>query len=652
MSKKNKQQPKTETRNADGLSFRESAIEICTREEGSDPIIRASVSSETPVLTCVRMGDQVIQAYEILDHKKTSIDRRRMRDGLVIQDNHYGDQIGLIRAPEIKDGKLGGDIEFCTGERAQEIAADAAKGLRRNLSVGYMTDPSAYVQEGMKDGVPVVRSLSWCPYESSFVNIPADTDVGVGRSLQYAESDKTQNDNASEEEQKKRSYKMSEEKKTLTGDEVVEVYRLARAFQMEPGQADDHIRAGGSVEDFRVMALKKAEADNKARAEMDAKGKKDPADNKRKELNMVAPDLQKEIDKRFSVLNVMRHLDAARKGERSGVDIGFEVEVSQEVEKLTGRKAQGIYIPHTAPVYAGKRGDPFLKTSNGSAFVATNLLVGQFIDALRSRMVLDAAGVTILSGLTGDVAIPKGGTITGGWVDGENGAGTEGKPTVTQVTGTPKTASGWTDISRRLMIQSSVDVEAFVQGELMNTVARLIEVAAFAGTNANGQPKGLASASGLNAPTIATANAITRAEALAFIENIMTDNAEFPNQSWIMRPTGWANLANRLPVVGIDNTGAEGGTVVAGGPVPGYLLDAERKTMLGFPYHVTTNVPNHSLWFGAWSQLVIGLWSGLDLTIDPYSNSTTGAVRVVALQDADIMVRHAQAFSYNAALTA
>jgi HK97 family phage major capsid protein len=86
--------------------------------------------------------------------------------------------------------------------------------------------------------------------------------------------------------------------------------------------------------------------------------------------------------------------------------------------------------------------------------------------------------------------------------------------------------------------------------------------------------------------------------------------------------------------------------------VPGYILNTETKSMLGFPYHVTTNVPEHSLWFGAWSQLVIGMWSGVDLTVDPYSNSTSGAVRLVALQDADIMVRNGQAFSYNAALTA
>lgn len=636
-------QPQTSKAERDipGLMFREAVVEV-VRSAGTDggaaPSVRISVSSETPVFTRVCMKDQEILAFEILDHAETSIDRSRCADGLVIQDCHYGDQIGLIRAPMVSDRKLGGVVEFCAGERACNIAEDAAKGLRRNVSVGYRCDPSKYVVEGSKDGYPLVRSLSWCPHEASFVTVPADVSVGVGRSLETLEPAKAG----------ERISIMEKEKVTVQPEQVVEIYRLARAFGMEQGNADDHIRAGGSVEEFRALTLKKAEEDNAKRAQEAAK-KEQPA-AKRDPLNAVTPDLQREIDKRFSVMNVLRHLEASRKGERSGVDVGFETEVSKEVERVSGRKAQGIYIPHSAPVYTGKRADPFLKGANGSNFVSTNLLVGQFIDALRSRMVLDAAGVTTLSGLVGDVAIPKGGTVTGNWIDGENGAGTEGKPTVTQITGTPKTASGWTDISRRLMLQSSIDCEAFVQGELMNTIARLIEVAAFAGTNANGQPKGLKGWANVNNPTV-TANTPTRAQMLAFISDILTDNAEFPNQSWIMRANGMALLADTANGSQIIKNIA-GNENVGGGPIAGYLLDMERKQMLGFSYRVSTNVPAHNIFFGAWQQMVIGLWSGVDLTVDPYSNSTSGAVRVVALQDADIMVRHGEAFAYSATLTA
>jgi HK97 family phage major capsid protein len=628
----------------DGMQFREAAFEVREADGDKPASVRMTVSSETPVLSYIEFNGEYMRAYEILDHSENSIDMSRCRDGLVILDQHYGDQVGLM-AVGLDGRKMGGEVEFCSGARAQEIMQDAVRKLRRNTSVGYRVDANSYRLEGDKDGIPVVRAMSWMPYEASFVPVPADASVGVGRAVSEA-------NNTPVKPAETRSNKMSDKvERKLGGDDVVEIYRLARAFNMEPGAADEHVKSDKPVEEFRSLALKKAEADK-----IESERKLAESQNKKPDRPVVrsvedpASEIlttreQETVAKRFSIVNVFRHLDAIRTGARSPVDIGFEREVSDEMAKRSGKPAQGFYIPHSASI--AMRADPFLKGSNGSAFVATNLLTGQFIDALRSKMVLAQMGVTTLSGLIGDIAIPKGGTITGGWVDGETGTGTEGKPTVQQVTGTPKTASGWCDISRRLMLQSSIDAEGFVQNELINTLARLIEVAALAGTNANGQPKGLISQTGVNTPAL-TVNAPTRAQLLAMVENIMSDNADFDGMSWLMRPTGWALLANIADGILLNQAGSENVATFGSGSI----LKPETKSMLGFPYHVSMNCPNHALFFGAWSQLIIGLWSGVDLTVDPYTNSTTGAVRLVALQDADVMCRHGQAFSYEDALTA
>jgi len=615
----------------DGMNIRAASVELI-RAEGDKPAsVRMSVSSETPVLTYVEFNERWQQVYEVLDHSDGSVDMTRCKDGLVILDRHFGDQVGLMPV-SIKDRKLGGNVEFCTGARAQEIAADAGKGLRRNVSVGYRVNTASYRIEGDKDGIPVVRAMSWMPYEASFEPVPADINVGYGRS----------ENNTAENAATKGSRTMKEEVK-LDAEAVVEIYRLARAFDMTPGEADEHIKSGKSVEDFRAMALKKAEADKveMSRKLTEAQTRKPEPPAKVNPAVVLDSKERADVAKRFSVFKVLRSLAGIGKE-----DIAYEREVSDEIAKRSGRSAQGIIIPHCAPI--GMRGDPFLKGGNGSNFVSTDLLVGQFIDALRSKMVLAQAGATTLSGLVGDVAIPKGGAITGGWVDGENGAGTEGKPTVTQVTGTPKTASGWTDISRRLLLQSGIDVEMFVQNELIQTLARLIEVAALHGTNANGQPKGLVSQAGVNNPTV-TADAPTRAQMISFLTDIMSDNADMNGQSWIMRANGMGLLANTVNgTVTIRNEADEEN--VGGGPLPGFLLDLATKTMLGYPVHVTQNVTDKHIFFGAWNQLVLGLWSGVDLTIDPYTNSTSGAVRIVALQDCDVMCRHGQAFAYNATL--
>jgi hypothetical protein len=52
-----------------------------------------------------------------------------------------------------------------------------------------------------------------------------------------------------------------------------------------------------------------------------------------------------------------------------------------------------------------------------------------------------------------------------------------------------------------------------------------------------------------------------------------------------------------------------------------------------------------AIFFGNWADLLIGMWGGLDLLVDPYTASTTGTVRVTALQDIDIAVRHPESFA-------
>jgi HK97 family phage major capsid protein len=49
--------------------------------------------------------------------------------------------------------------------------------------------------------------------------------------------------------------------------------------------------------------------------------------------------------------------------------------------------------------------------------------------------------------------------------------------------------------------------------------------------------------------------------------------------------------------------------------------------------------------FGNFSDLIIGMWGGLDLTVDPYTFSTSGTIRIVAMQDVDIAVRNAASFA-------
>ena len=138
----------------DGRVFREAEIVAETRDAGdgkTETIVRATVSSETPYPRT--MWDEEnkawVRGHEVLGHAKGEIDESRMKDGLVVQDTHWGDQIGIIRKPELKDGKLGGVIEFGCGERAQEIARDAAGILTEPLKIE--SNPGKETEDGKEE---------------------------------------------------------------------------------------------------------------------------------------------------------------------------------------------------------------------------------------------------------------------------------------------------------------------------------------------------------------------------------------------------------------------------------------------------------------------------------------------------------------------
>ena len=49
--------------------------------------------------------------------------------------------------------------------------------------------------------------------------------------------------------------------------------------------------------------------------------------------------------------------------------------------------------------------------------------------------------------------------------------------------------------------------------------------------------------------------------------------------------------------------------------------------------------------FGNWADLVMGLWGGLDILVDPYTGASSGKIRTVAFQSVDFAVRHAESFA-------
>ncbi len=336
--------------------------------------------------------------------------------------------------------------------------------------------------------------------------------------------------------------------------------------------------------------------------------------------------------RRYSLLRAIR---AAASNDWS--QAGLELEASRVVAQRVGRPPQGFYVPYD---WAEARDLVKGTSSAGGYLVSTDLLAQSFVDLLRNRMVVRAAGATVLSGLVGDVAIPKQtGGATAYWV-AEGGAPTESQQTVAQVAMTPKTVGAYTDISRKLLLQASIDVEAFVRRDLATVVALALDYAALHGTGTSNQPAGIAATSGIGlVDGGANGAAPTWAHVVQLETEVAVDNADIGSLAYITNAKVRGKLKQTEKASG---TGlwvwTEGNTPVNG--YPAYVTNQVRSDLTD-----GTGTNLSAIFFGNWADLILGMWGVLDVLVDPYTGGTSGTVRVVVLQDVDIAVRHAESFS-------
>ena len=273
--------------------------------------------------------------------------------------------------------------------------------------------------------------------------------------------------------------------------------------------------------------------------------------------------------------------------------------------------------------------DLTVSTASAAGYlVNTDLLSGSFIELLRANMVLDAAGVVTLGNLQGNVAIPRQtGAASAYWITTEGGSPTESQQSVGQINLSPKTVGAYTDITRQFMLQSSIDAEAFVRADFAKIMGLKIDLAGLQGAGSAGEPQGVANTSGIKTQTISSSGAPTYAEVVSMEGKIDAANALVSTMAYIAHPTMKATMKTTQKVSG-----------------QAFFVWEPGDQVNGYQALTTTQITATELYFGNWADLVMAMWGGLDITVDPYSNSTAGTVRVTALQSVDFGVRHVESF--------
>lgn len=333
--------------------------------------------------------------------------------------------------------------------------------------------------------------------------------------------------------------------------------------------------------------------------------------------------------KRYSLLRAINAL-ANPTDVRAQKAAAFEFECSRAAAAQYGTTAQGLMIPVDV-LRNWDLAKRTLNSSDDSSLFTDDFRGGDFIDVLRNASSVMQAGARMLSGLSGDVKIPKKLTAAAAsWISTEGGDTSSSEMTVGSVSMVPRTLGAFTDATRQLLIQSSLDVEALMRDDLATALALAIDKAALEGTGSSGQPTGILSTSGVNKPTAFAAAIPTFAEVVALETAVATDNALMGNLAYILPAAMYGGLKTKEKA-----TNTAQFVVEPGGTINGYR---------GI---VSNQATDGNLYFGNFADLLVGFFGGLDITVDPYTNSRSGTVRIVALQSCDVAVRHAVSFAYN-----
>lgn len=169
--------------NKDGALFREFTVTLGARsEDDTDPRLPVSISSEAAVERYDWWKDE--RYVEVLDHSPGGVDLTYARDGLPFcLDHSLRSQVGLLEDITIdSDRVIRGKLRKGNHPDAEWVYADMAAGIRKKVSIGYWPGET-YEQTKNADGAPPTRRYKgWMLYEASSVSVPADYDVGVGRS--------------------------------------------------------------------------------------------------------------------------------------------------------------------------------------------------------------------------------------------------------------------------------------------------------------------------------------------------------------------------------------------------------------------------------------------------------------------------------------
>ena len=585
--------------------------------------IELSVSSDKPYFRWF--------GYEELEHTESAVDLSRFNDGAQVLFNHNRDDyIGIIQKAWLDGGKLYNQIKFDTHELAEKIYQSIKSGIVRNVSIGYEIEAMKMVEQ--RDGIDVYRATRWTPFETSIVTVPADASVGVNRSY-FVPGNREILGVVKETEAKtmpetELSVGIEVNEKDIRQQERDRV-RGINALVSKYGHAELGERAideGMTILEARSLYFDKVQS---------------------VEQNPVARtlspvEMSNKERKQYSFLKAIGY--AA--GKVSAADAALELEVSRELESRIGSRPEGIYVDQSQLV-SYKR-DPYDTQTPAAAgnLIATDLLSDRFIDQLYNESAFLSMGVTYLRDLQGNVEIPRESTYTNGYWIGEGQPITEDEGTFDKIALSPKKLACLTKMTYEMVNQSSIDIERYARNRLIRGLGLELDRTIGFGSGIGEEPLGIVSHPEVLSVVLgANGGELSWSAIVDMIAEVDSANAlKGGNFGFVVNARTKAKLMKTLDD---PTTGAGAWIWQNNNQVEGQIAGYRARCSNQIPNNLTkgTATDLSAIFFGDFSNVLMGIWSGLDVMVDPYSESSNAIYRIIAKQLVDLELTRGSFFS-------
>lgn len=627
-------------------------------ESGDDRIVELAFSSEAPYsrIYTDQNGDPV-ELKEILVHDKDAVDLDVLNDKASLLFNHeFDNHIGVVvpgSARIDEDGVGRALVKFSqVGQLANETYDKVKEGTMSKVSVGYT------VLEGYADfSKGVYYVTKWQPYEISIVSVPADSSVGVGRSLNTITDEPANNEENREveveteikpeeeirsEENKEQEELNNEESNSGTGDrsdrsETVEEEKVTpeetRSEEENKNENSEELNTDTQEsDDERQNNTETGEEEKPVEVEKPFKRSQEDTDEIRaigKHLNISEDEIQRAIeDKEITVesfkqraLNINTESKTFAKGKNNMTDTiktlenRFDLSVAMrslaEGKALNGAEAEYSQEMARKAAQRGRaqRGNSvFVPTSALAPVAGTEIRNDSFVELLMKKSVLGSLGVNVLSGLTAPIAVPR---MSEGALDAfgfvaENGVSQNSDVKFDNVPMSLHTFTGGVPVTRQAML-TMPNIGALIAEHILKASRIKLEQAILsAGANANardGIVKQLTDAG------LVTETALTYKAFLAEIAKLTDAGVDEAAIKFAMRGALKADLASTLRDEGVS----------------GYII-GENDKLANRPVHSSGVLEAGQILVGDFSAITIGEWEGLEIDLDDTTFRSQGAI--------------------------